>query len=344
MAKRSQPTQHESSDDEAPEAVSFDSSKKTAKGEQNVLKKHHAVLKRKKKDKNRAHDRALKERSASIRGKGKETDRPAASRRQSRQTEAEVSEDEDSDLDDPEAGSDGVGGRSKEELEARMARAMAEAEDESEAEDDDEESAGSESDVQMEGEGFDEEVPSLDEEMSSAGDDSEEEGENEEAGEGDEDEAMGSDEGEDEDEDEEDDLSEDPPLAKSSGKANYLPEHLFKAALSNAGKKIVFDEDCCLTTRKQSSPSRKRKRTERSSRDILLGSRTIRTLPKPTTVASPFAAKGLAPPRRVTKFVKTSLNLKGDAAKSKSKGWSRRPANLGVMKRSGPAANFVRDS
>lgn len=66
----------------------------------------------------------------------------------------------------------------------------------------------------------------------------------------------------------------------------------------------------------------------------------------------------------MNKFLKHSLNVKGDAKQSQTKGWTRRAgkelrftlaptidlltfscvANLGVMKRSGPAAHFVRGS
>ncbi|KAI1792326.1 hypothetical protein LXA43DRAFT_1007632 [Ganoderma leucocontextum] len=312
MAKRSRQVSHDSSDDEAPEAVSFGTSKKTAKGEQDAVKQHHAAQKQKRKEKNRAIDLALKDRSTNTKGKGKAVG--VGSGKQSKEAEATMPDEEDSSVDDAEEGKSG--GPSREELEERMARAMREAEGESGSEEDDEEFEGLEDDVEMDGE---------DEEM------------------GDEDEEMGSaDEDEDDDGEEED---QDGPLTKPSStsrKGDYLPDHLFKSALSHIGKKIVFDDDAPLLSPKD-SPPRKRKRTKRTSKDILLGSRTIRTLSKPTAVA-PAAAKGLAPPRRVDKFVKTSLNLKGDAAKAKAKGWNRQPANLGVMKRHGPAAHFVRAS
>ena len=55
-----------------------------------------------------------------------------------------------------------------------------------------------------------------------------------------------------------------------------------------------------------------------------LSSRTIRTLPKVNAVSSPVVAKGLTRPRRVEKFMRTSLNLKGDPLKSRTKGWTRK--------------------
>ncbi|KAM5543973.1 hypothetical protein V8D89_002590 [Ganoderma adspersum] len=328
MAKRSRQVSHDSSDDEAPEAVSFGTSKKAAKGAQDALQQHHTAQKQKQKEKNRAIDRALKDRAANTKGKGKAV--VVESDKQSKKAEATLSEDEESDVGDAEQGM--RGGPSRKELEERMARAMMEAEGESGSEDD-QGFAGSGDSVDMDGE---------DEEMSDEEDGSEDEDEDEDedlldegqSG-GDEDEEMGS-------EDEDEDASSTRPLS-APRKDDYLPDHLFKSALSHAGTKIVFDDDVPLPSTDTSAP-RKRKRTKRTSKDILLGSRTIRTLPKPNAVVSSAVVKGLVPPRRVEKFVKTSLNLKGDVTKAKSKGWNRQPANLGVMKRHGPAAHFVRAS
>ncbi|PIL24116.1 hypothetical protein GSI_13868 [Ganoderma sinense ZZ0214-1] len=339
MAKRSRQVAHDSSDDEAPETVSFGTSKKAAKGEQDALQQHHTAQKQKQKEKNRALDQALKDRSANTKGKSKAL--VAGSGKQSKEAEATPSENEGSDGDEAEEGTHG--GPSREELEERMARAMMEAEDESGSEEGDEGFAGSGEDVEMDGE---------DEEMSDEEDGSEDEDEDEDEdeesleegqsdGDADEDgdEEMGS---EDEDEDEDESVPSARP-SNASQKGDYLPDHLFKSAFSHAGKKIVFDDDDPLPV-VDASPPRKRKRTKRASKDILLGSRTIRTLPKANAAASSVVAKGLAPPRRVDKFVRTSLNLKGDVAKAKSKGWNRQPANLGVMKRHGPATHFVRAS
>ncbi|PIL26991.1 hypothetical protein GSI_10130 [Ganoderma sinense ZZ0214-1] len=321
MAKRSREVAHDSSDDEAPEAVSFGTSKKAAKGAQDALQQHHTAQKQKQKEKNRALDRALKDRSANTKGKDKAV--VVGSGKQSKKAEATPSEDEGSDDDEAEEGMQG--GPSREELEERMARAMMEAEDESGSEEDDEGFAGSGDDVGMDGE---------DEEISDEGDGSEGEDEDEDEElleeeqsdgdeDGDEDEEMGF---EDEDEDEDENVPSTNPSGVSR-KDDYLPDHLFKSAFSHTGKKIVFDDDDDPLPAAEASPPRKRKRTKRASKDILLGSRTIRTLPKPNAVASSVVAKGLAPPRRVDKFVRTSLNLKGDVAKAKSKGWNRQPEN-----------------
>ncbi|KAI0697937.1 hypothetical protein C8T65DRAFT_742988 [Cerioporus squamosus] len=316
----------ESSDDEAPESVSFVNSKKAAKGEREAVQQFHASEKQKRKEKNRVVDRTLKERST--KGKGKARDAVDALSVPGRDASSEEEED---------AGSDEDGGPSRRDLEARMARAMMEAGEEDE-EDLEEASAfegfSEEEDVEMEGgeDGDGEDVSDAEDE------------EDEENGEAEEDEddemASGSEEGD--DGDDEVDL---PAKQHSSSKRNYLPDHLFKSALSRApakSSKIVFDD----TSRPSLPPSKqqKRKRRKQSSKDILLGSRTIRTLPKANAVTSSVVAKGLSRPRQAEKFRRDSLNLKGNPMKSKLKGWTRKSANLGVMKRSGPATNFVRDA
>ena len=53
-------------------------------------------------------------------------------------------------------------------------------------------------------------------------------------------------------------------------KDDYLPDHLFKPALSHPGKKTVFDDDVPLPTA-VASPPRKRNGTKRPSKDVLLG-------------------------------------------------------------------------
>ncbi|RDX49465.1 hypothetical protein OH76DRAFT_532811 [Lentinus brumalis] len=313
MPTRTKHTAAESSDDEAPEAVSFGSSKKAAQGEREAVQQFHASEKQKRKEKNRAVDRALKGRSVKGKGKAKDT----------------ANEDGDSGSDEDA----GEGGPSREDLEARMARAMMEADDEDLEEEGGESAFGGlsgEEDVEM----AEDEVGMSDAEEESV-DGDEDEGELEE----DEDDEMDSGNVEDE---EEVDLTAKQP---TSSKRNYLPDHLFKSALSSApskSSKIVFDD----SSRDSPPPSthRKRKRRQQSSKDVILGSRTIRTLPKANIITSSVVAKGLSRPRQAEKFTRDSLNLKGNLLKSRAKGWARKSANLGVMKRSGPAANFVRNA
>ncbi|KAM5543965.1 hypothetical protein V8D89_002582 [Ganoderma adspersum] len=294
MAKRSRQVSPDSSDDEAPETVAFGTSKKAAKGAQDALQQHHTAQKQKQKEKNRAIDRALKDRSANTKGKGKAV--VVGDGKQSKKAEATLEEDEESEFGDGEEGTQG--GLSRKELEKRMARAMMEAEDESGSEEGDEGFAGSGDDVEMGGE--DEEMSGEDEEMSGSGDGSEDEDEDEEF----------LDEDEDEDEDEEvESGDEDAPSTRPTSaprKDDYLPDHLFKTALSHPSKKIVFYDDAPLSSAEAPRP-RKRQRTKRISKDVLLGSRPICTLPKPNALISFAIVKGLAPPRLVDKFVKTSL-------------------------------------
>ncbi|RPD56503.1 hypothetical protein L226DRAFT_531358 [Lentinus tigrinus ALCF2SS1-7] len=324
MPKKLQRTASESSDDEAPEAVSFGSSKKSAKGERDAVEQFNASEKLKRKEKNRAIDHALKERSATSKGMGKGKARDLGKNVASSDEEDEEGSDEGG----------GEGGPSRRDLEARMARAMMEADEEDDEEDGSAfEGFSGEEDVEMEG-GEDQ---SEDDDMVD-GKEAFDEDEDEEETEQDVDDEMGAGSEEDEEEDEEVGF---PTKLPTSSKRNYLPDHLFKSALSKTsskGSKIIFDD----TSRPSPPPSKqqKRKRTKSSPKDILLGSRTIRTLPK----ANAIPVKGLSRPRRVEKFARSSINLKGDPLKSRTKGWTRKSANLGVMKRSGPAANFVRNA
>ena len=60
-----------SSDDEAPEALSFSSSRQAAKAQDEALQQFHATEKQKLKDRRRERDRVLKERKAQAKGKEK---------------------------------------------------------------------------------------------------------------------------------------------------------------------------------------------------------------------------------------------------------------------------------
>ena len=333
MARQQKHGAADSGDDsDTPEAVSFGASRKTARGEHGAIQRFHAEEKMKAKEKNRARDRAMKARAESAKvAKGKAVaGGRSAKRARIEEEDAGSGEDEegtDSGEDDEQSA---AGGPSKKELEARMARAMMDAEDEEEDEDEDFEEGSAFGDFSGE-----------DDELEGDGEEGEEFEDDED---GDED-PSNADEDEDEDmasesEEEVDDYSPAP-----SHKPNYLPDHLFKSALSNAatkGSKIRFDDD--LSSRAAPPPQRKRKRTK-TSKDIVLGyvlphdspchaaymprrSRVIRTLSNPTGTASTAATKGLARPRKMEKFVKKSLNVKGDASKSKSKGWTRRPGEF----------------
>ncbi|KAG6827438.1 hypothetical protein H0H92_011793 [Tricholoma furcatifolium] len=119
---------------------------------------------------------------------------------------------------------------------------------------------------------------------------------------------------------------------------NYLPDSLFTSAFASTTTKSVSKrkatDDNIPGTR---GKSRKRTRSNHQPKDVLLGTRTIRTLASGATVAG----ASTLPSSKVKKFLDRSLGLKGPSAKKR--GWERRPVNLGVMRRDGPATSFVRN-
>ncbi|KAF7423017.1 hypothetical protein PC9H_011181 [Pleurotus ostreatus] len=115
-----------------------------------------------------------------------------------------------------------------------------------------------------------------------------------------------------------------------------LPDHLFKSAFSQSLPSTSTSSTSF--TSKPSEDRRKRKTAaKRKAKDLIVGSRVIRTLSATTTV--PDTSRTI-PSAKVRKFVDRNLALK---ASKRSKSWQRVPANLGVMKRNGPAARFVRN-
>ncbi|OJT03156.1 hypothetical protein TRAPUB_6263 [Trametes pubescens] len=315
------PTRSESSDDDAPEAFSFGTSKKAAKGEEEAVRQFQAAEKLKRKEKNRTIDRKLKARAAETKSTGKSKAATSHWEKATKGKGAEFAADFSEEEDASEA-EEGPSGRTA--LEDRMARAMKDAEEEDSDLDDLDEEEGSTfegfagEDVGMDAgiaeDDGDEEMSEEDED----GDELEDEDSDEEA---DEDEEMASGSEKDVEEEEEEDTYTKP----SAQKHNYLPEHLFKSALSSArNTKITFADEEPAPSHARVPPPQKRRRAKRSEKDVVLGSRTIRTLPRSSDAISPAAAKGLPPPRRVNKFLKHSLNVKGDAKQSQIKGWTRR--------------------
>jgi len=117
---------------------------------------------------------------------------------------------------------------------------------------------------------------------------------------------------------------------KISSDKNYLPDHLFVSAFSSKPDKAASKRQKEFATRK----TKKRVRSNDSQKDVVIGSRTVRTI----TTASQGART--APPAKIQKLVDSSLYLNGRGRNSR--GWERRPVNIGIMKRDGPAAHFVR--
>ena len=258
MALRRKTAESGSGDDsDAPEAVSFGASKKTARGERDAVQRFHAEEKLKAKEKNRARDAALKARAASSKVQGK---RKAAEEGRSAKRVRVEAEDDGSDDGEDGADSEGAtGGPSRQELEARMARAMMDAEDE---EDEDRSDGHSALGELSDGEADTEDEDEMDED---ADEDTDEGGEDDGTSD---DENMVSEEEEDQDDDDDDEASRQ--------KTNYLPDHLFKTALSNStpkSSKITFDND----TPSRIPPSKKPRR-RKGPKDIVLGYGTSRVM------------------------------------------------------------------
>ncbi|KAF9457371.1 hypothetical protein BDZ94DRAFT_1273391 [Collybia nuda] len=209
------------------------------------------------------------------------------------------------------------------ELIARMERAMQEAQMEM---DDDDEEEGEDDD----GEHGDDEKDESDDEDEDADEDEEDEGDDGEEFKGiressdDEDEDMGS-----------SDAESSQSMGKPKAHPDHLPDHLFSSAFnsqtSKSASKRKAKEDV------HNIRSRKRARSTATPKDVIIGGRAIRTLKQ----GGPPSAVGMIPSTKAKKFLDRNLGMKGD--RTKTRGWERRPANIGVMRRNGPAANFVRN-
>ncbi|KAI0051552.1 hypothetical protein FA95DRAFT_1602576 [Auriscalpium vulgare] len=219
----------------------------------------------------------------------------------------------DEDLDEQDDGQD----EETQRLLARMARAMDEAEGESDSELDS---------------GEEDEFAGLGDLNDGSEDDGDGIGEHE----------PGSEDGHSEDGHSEDVSEDDEPPAPAALQAprpkdKYLPDHLFEAALSkNTTSKTKADPSPTM-------PSKKRKRAQNKSKDIVLGSRTIRTLPPVHTTAVTPAPGTTTRPARVKRFLSRALNVSGKQ-KPKAHAWERRAVNIALSKRSGgpPVTGFVR--
>ncbi|KAG2349509.1 hypothetical protein BDR05DRAFT_955391 [Suillus weaverae] len=135
-----------------------------------------------------------------------------------------------------------------------------------------------------------------------------------------------------------------PPLTKSSAKGQYLEDTLFASAFASQSAHAMADTTATKSPQKV-QPSRKRQRRSLArAKDLLVGTRTIRTLPNPLGSKVHSTAHTI-PSQKIRKFINQSLAIKGRlaSAKAKARGWERRPANVGVMKWTGAPSGFVRD-
>lgn len=320
-------TLSDSSDEEAPEALSFGSSKKAAKAAQNELLTFQVAEKLKRKEKNREKDRLQKERAAQtkLKGKGKQVERP-------KKTSLVASDEEE-----------GAEGGEQDDLEARMERAMRDAENEEEEEED----ADMMSFERMHqfgeaGSGTWQQQEDDDEEGEMDEDDADEDEEDEE------DEDM-EDVGDDDEDISEEDEGEDALQLEDKPNSKYLSDSLFESAFAQANVAKSSKPKAAKSLKKNAknaklSSSNKRKRVKRGPKDIVIGcdtnlamwksplmnllhihrSRTIRTL-EPTKANEAVASRTMVPPGRVNKFINRSLKLKGKPSAKKTHGWERKP-------------------
>lgn len=299
-----------SSDDDAPEAVSHSISKRNAKREKKTLRDFEAEENARKKAQNRERDRKLKERAVVTRGKLSDNTMQKGKRKVPRESNVE---------------SDGSSGQEDDipknsRLEMRMRRAM--------------EDAATETDDGDDGNGDGELENLMDRGSSESGIDEEMAEFNAESR-SDEDEEMAS--GSEDDEDR-------PPLTKSSAKGQYLEDTLFASAFASQSAHAMADTTATKSLQKV-QPSRKRQRRPLArAKDLLVGTRTIRTLPDSLGSKVRSTAHTI-PSQKIRKFIDQSLAIKGRLgfAKAKARGWERRPANVGVMKWTGAPSGFVRD-
>jgi hypothetical protein len=303
-----------SSDDDAPEAVSHSISKQNAKREKKTLRDFEVEENARKKAHNRERDRKLKERAVVTR-LGKLSDNAMRKGKRKTSRESNVESDESSSQED-EVLEDGT-------LEVRMRRAMEDAA--AEMDDEDEKNGDGELENFTDGgssnSGIDEEIPEfgaesgLEEDVEMTGG-SNDESENEDR----------------------------PSLTKSSAKGQYLEDTLFASAFASQSTHAMTDTTATKSLQKVQPSRRRQRRPLARAKDLLIGNRTIRTLPD--SLASKVRSTAhTIPSQKIRKFVNQSLAIKGRlaSAKAKARGWERRPANIGVMKWTGAPSGFVRD-
>ncbi|KAG1754369.1 hypothetical protein EDB19DRAFT_2034869 [Suillus lakei] len=309
-----------SSDDDAPEAVSHSISKRNAKRTEKTLRDFEAEENARKKASNRERDRKLKERAVVTR-LGKLSDSAVRKGKRKAPMESNVESDGPSAQED-EALEDNT-------LEIRMRRAM-------------EDAAAEMDDGDVENDDGDGELEKLtDEEMDGgSGDSGIDEGMaefNAESGLEDDEEMTSSSEDESEDEDRS-------PLTKSPAKGQYLEDTLFASAFASQSAHTVADPTETKSRQKVQQSRKRQRRPLARAKDLIVGTRTIRTLPN-SLGSKVHSTAHTIPSQKIRKFINQSLAVKGRlaSAKAKARGWERRPANVGVMKWTGAPSGFVRD-
>ncbi|KAF8446425.1 hypothetical protein L210DRAFT_3758474 [Boletus edulis BED1] len=332
MARKTRKIQDLSSDDDdAPEAVSHSTSKADAKRNQKALRDFETDEKARRKARNQERDQKLKERARVTKGgKTKTGEKPKGVRIVDEALEGE---------DEGESGEDGSRKGAKDDVEARMLRAMRDAAGEMESGEGDEDGDGEFTGL---GQGME-----LDDDMASGSDSSFAQDEDDEdaeisVGESDSIDPEAPTDDEDMDEDEEP-TSLHAHIHRPERKADYLADDLFAAAFASQNSKPHPKKSEETTT--QQTVKKRRRKFNAHPKDLVLGGRTIRTLPQLSNPRSQATARSV-PSARARKFVDQSLAMKGKKAfiQAKKKGWERRPANVGVMKYQGAPHGFARST
>ncbi|CAA7269680.1 unnamed protein product [Cyclocybe aegerita] len=296
-------SQSPSDDDDAPETIALSQSKVSEKKREAQRQDAVAAGRHAQKEKNRELDRKLKERAQRTQGKASAAQHNTNARQKRKH------------LDRDDHGSEEGDDVSDNELETRMRRSMREADEEGsdEGKEDEDDGGGPlEDGPDSDGLEFSEED----------GDEEDEHG----------DVAT--------DADDDDDMKQEGPSRKRKGKLNpdHLPDELFAAAFSstaNSKPKRKAEED----VPNPSAVTKKRKRTKpKTPKDVIVGSRAIRVLPSSQAPSTPSAL----PSRKIRKFLDRSLAFKDGKQALRTRGWERRSANIGVLRRDGPPLAFVR--
>ncbi|PFH46927.1 hypothetical protein AMATHDRAFT_43268 [Amanita thiersii Skay4041] len=131
---------------------------------------------------------------------------------------------------------------------------------------------------------------------------------------------------------EEDDDDEDDQLPSDRLRVKKLPDHLFEAAFAQRSPQPSSPQTHQKSITKSKQRAQKTHNRKPQHKDVIIGTRTFRTLP-----TGPYANVKLASSRPTAD--RAHIVRKGD---TRIRGWERRAANIGSMRRDGPAANFVR--
>ncbi|KAI9457645.1 hypothetical protein BJY52DRAFT_1272088 [Lactarius psammicola] len=132
--------------------------------------------------------------------------------------------------------------------------------------------------------------------------------------------------------------------AVQSTASRYLPDHLFAAALAKSRPSNSVRPS--RTTPKARSTTKKQRPPHARAKDVVIGTRTLRTLSSsPASTPLPAPGATVAPPR-IKKFLANALALQGPGKRNSKSSlrWERRPSHLGVMKRTtgAPITAFAR--